>query len=257
MAKNLISKIIKKQSYDLDFSVIAQKIYEGYVKVNGDGKVDKKKTFAPSKVVYGEGHCPRYWYLAFEGGNFFENKNDGIAIAKMNTGTDAHKRIEAALRQTDIIEWAEEWVAFDDPPINGKMDALLKIDDKQVAMELKTATDEAFNYHKQHNHATGYHIEQILIYMKILNLKYGVIVYSNKSSSEIISIPVILEDKHVEFINYLFDWLRTVKKAFDDKQLPERGYRKDSKVCKACPLEKVCDSRDKGVIKIERRKELE
>jgi hypothetical protein len=28
-------------------------------------------------------------------------------------------------------------------------------------------------------------------------------------------------------------------------------------VCKSCPIEKVCDSRDKGVIKIERRKELE
>jgi transketolase len=40
-------------------------------------------------------------------------------------------------------------------------------------------------------------------------------------------------------------------------QLPERGYRKDSKVCGSCPVEKVCDSRDKGVIKIERRKELE
>jgi hypothetical protein len=51
--------------------------------------------------------------------------------------------------------------------------------------------------------------------------------------------------------------MRKVKKAFDDQQLPERGYRKDSKVCKSCPIEKVCDSKDKGVIKIERRKELE
>jgi CRISPR/Cas system-associated exonuclease Cas4 (RecB family) len=256
MAKNLISKLIKKEDTGIDLSIIAEKIYEGYVKVNGDGKVDQKNTFAPSQLVYGQGHCPRYWYLAFEGG-FFENKNDGIAIAKMNTGTDAHTRIEKALKQTDILEWAEQYVTYDDPPIRGKMDALLSINNKQIAMELKTATDEAFNYHKQNNHATGYHIEQLLIYMKILNLAMGVIVYSNKSTSEILSIPIVLEDKHVKFIEYFFDWMRQVKKAFNEKQLPERGYRKDSKVCKACPLEKICDSKDKGVIKIERRKELE
>jgi CRISPR/Cas system-associated exonuclease Cas4 (RecB family) len=137
------------------------------------------------------------------------------------------------------------------------MDALLNINDKKVAMELKTATDEAFNYHKQNNHATGYHIEQLLIYMKILNLALGAIVYSNKSTSEILSIPIVLEEKHVKFVEYFFDWMRQVKKAFDEKQLPERGYRKDSKVCKACPLEKICDSKEKGDIKIERRKELE
>jgi hypothetical protein len=46
-------------------------------------------------------------------------------------------------------------------------------------------------------------------------------------------------------------------KAFQDKQLPERAYRVGSKVCGSCPLEKVCDSRETGVIKIERRKEIE
>jgi hypothetical protein len=48
-----------------------------------------------------------------------------------------------------------------------------------------------------------------------------------------------------------------VRKAFDDKQLPERVSRQGTKMCAACPLEKVCDSRDKGVIKIEKRKDFE
>jgi CRISPR/Cas system-associated exonuclease Cas4 (RecB family) len=92
--------------------------------------------------------------------------------------------------------------------------------------------------------------------MKILNLKYGVIVYENKSTHEILSIPVTVTEERKEFINYLFDWMQRVKKAFDEKQLPERAYRKNSKICQACPLEKVCDERGPGVIKIERRKEL-
>jgi hypothetical protein len=93
--------------------------------------------------------------------------------------------------------------------------------------------------------------------MKILKQQVGAIVYENKNTHEILVIPVVANEDYVKFIDYFFDWMRKVKKAFDDQELPERGYRKDSKVCKSCPIEKVCDSRDKGVIKIERRKELE
>lgn len=257
MSKKLVKKMVKKEPSTIDFSIIGKEIEEGHVKTYGKNGFIKKTTFAPSSLVYGNGMCPRYWYLLFEG-NEAENKTDGQSFANMNAGTDAHTRIiEKVLVNSDIMEWYEKYVTSEDPPIKGKMDALLKINDNQVAMELKTSTDESFNYHKIHNSASRYHLEQVLIYMKILDLKYGAIVYENKNTFEILSIPVVVQKNHVDFINYLFDWMRRVKKAFDDKQLPERGYRKDSKVCKGCPLEKVCDSREKGDIKIERRKELE
>lgn len=256
MAKNILKKIVKKKDVEIDLSIIADKIHEGHIKEYDKSGPGKKYTFAPSKVVYGDGRCPRYWYLAFEGGNLFENKNDGISFANMNSGTDAHKRIEKSLSHTDILEVSESEIKYDDPPIYGKMDALLKINDEYIAMELKTAKDDIFHYHKQNNHATGYHIEQVLIYMKVLGLKYGAVVYENKNTYEICSIPVTVTQEHKDFIEYLFDWMKQVKKAFDEKQLPERGFRKNSKVCQSCPLEKVCDERGDGVIKIERRKEL-
>jgi len=257
MASTLLKKLIKKQEpLEIDFSIIAEEIEKGHLKTLGKSVVTKKNSFAPSKVVYGDGHCPRYWYLAFEGGNLFENKNSGTSLANMDSGSKAHKRIENALKDSTILEWSEGDIKNEDPPIFGKMDALLKISDEYVAMELKTTRDDVFNYHKQNNHATGYHIEQVLIYMKILNLKYGAIVYENKSTHEILTIPITVTEERKEFINYLFDWMKRVKKAFDEKQLPERAYRKNSKICQACPLEKVCDSREQGVIKIERRKEL-
>lgn len=257
MAKGLVKKMVKKEPNTIDFSVIEKEIIDGHVRVYAKNKFDTKKTFAPSSLVYGPGMCARYWYLAFEG-NMFENKTDGTSFANMNSGTDAHTRIiEKVLKDSEIMEWYEEYVLCDDPPIKGKMDALLKIDDNFVAFELKTAKDEGFNYHKATNSASRYHIEQILIYMKILNLQYGAIVYENKNTHEILSIPIVVNQKYVDFINYLFEWMRKVKNAFDEKKLPERGYRKDSKICKGCALEKVCDSREKGDIKIERRKELE
>jgi CRISPR/Cas system-associated exonuclease Cas4 (RecB family) len=257
MAKNLLQKIIKKkEALEIDFSVISQELEKGHLSTLGKSYITQKKTFAPSQIVYGQGHCARYWYLAFEGGNLFENKNDGISLANMDSGTKAHKRIENALVDSSILEWSEQNVTYEDPPIGGKMDALLKIDGEYVAMEFKTTRDDVFNYHKQNNHATGYHIEQVLIYMKILNLKYGAIVYENKNTHEIFTVPITVTEERKEFINYLFDWMQRVKKAFDEKQLPERAYRKNSKVCQSCPLEKVCDEREPGVIKIERRKEL-
>lgn len=257
MAKNLLKKIMKKvEPLELDLSVIIDEIQKGHIKEFTTNKVDQKKSFAPSQIVYGHGHCARYWYLAFEGGNLFENKNDSVSVANMNSGTAAHKRIEKALSDSSIIEEIEMAITSDDPPIYGKMDALLKIDNEHVAMELKTARDDAFNYHKQNNHATGYHIEQVLIYMKILGLKYGAIVYENKNTHEIYVIPITVTQERKDFINYLFDWMQRTKKAFDEKQLPERAYRKNSKICQSCPLEKVCDERETGTIKIERRKEL-
>jgi CRISPR/Cas system-associated exonuclease Cas4 (RecB family) len=134
---------------------------------------------------------------------------------------------------------------------------MVKLEEKLVLLEIKTTKNEAFEYHKAKGTASSYHIEQLLIYMKILKQQIGAIVYENKNTHEILVIPVVATQDHVDFIEYFFDWMRKVKKTFDDKQLPERAYRKDSKVCASCPVEKVCDSREKGVIKIERRKELE
>lgn len=257
MTKGLVKKMVKKKEATIDLSKIADHIHEGHMKMQKSktGFI-KKKSFSPSTLVFGNGHCARYWYLAFEG-NEWEEKNTGINYANMNTGSSSHERIQGALEAQGILEWQEQQIVNEDPPIFGYADAMVRLEDKLVLLEIKTTKNEAFEYHKAKGTASTYHIEQLLIYMKILKQQVGAIVYENKNTHEICVIPVVATEEYVKFIDYFFDWMRKVKKAFDDKQLPERGYRKDSKVCASCPIEKVCDSRDKGVIKIERRKELE
>jgi hypothetical protein len=94
MAKTLLQKIIKKvDTGTVDLKKITDAINNGYLLNTADKPAySKKYSFAPSKLVWNEGTCPRYWYLAFEG-NEFENKNDGPSIANMQSGTDAHTRI--------------------------------------------------------------------------------------------------------------------------------------------------------------------
>ena len=256
MAKSLVNKIVKKKEEGIDLNKIADHIHEGQFKLNTRSGFTKKKTFSPSTIVFGQGHCARYWFLAFEG-NEFEEKNTGINYANMNTGTTSHERIQKALEVQGILEWSEKEIICEDPPIFGYADAMIKLEEKFVLLEIKTTKDEAFEYHKNNKHASKYHLEQLLIYMKILKQKVGAIVYENKNTHEICVIPVVANEKHVEFVEYLFDWMRTTYKAFKDNQLPERAYREGSKVCGSCPVEKVCGSREKGLIKIERRKEIE
>jgi hypothetical protein len=53
-----------------------------------------------------------------------------------------------------------------------------------------------------------------------------------------------------------FQWMRDVRKAWEDKTLPTKNYRSNSKICKSCPIKKACAEADVGVIKIESLKEL-
>jgi len=256
MTKGLVKKMVKKKEKPLDLTKIVDSINEGNFKLNTRSGFIKKYSFSPSTIVFGHGYCPRYWYLAFEGGEW-EDKNNPNSYSSMNAGSDRHERLQSALEASGILEWKEQEIKYEDPPIFGYSDAMVKLDDQLVLLEIKTTKEESFQYHKQNGTASRYHIEQLLIYMKILKQQVGAIVYESKNTHELCVIPVVATQQHVDFIDYLFDWLRKVRKAFDDKQLPERGFRQNSKTCKSCPLESVCDSKEKGVIKIERRKELE
>jgi hypothetical protein len=44
--------------------------------------------------------------------------------------------------------------------------------------------------------------------------------------------------------------MRTVRKSWQDRQLPIKNYRSNSKVCKTCPVKKACDAAGDGVVKI-------
>jgi CRISPR/Cas system-associated exonuclease Cas4 (RecB family) len=259
MAKGLLKKVLhKEEDNSIDLSKIIDIINEGYVK-NELPKFEnpiKKKSFSPSKLVWNEGVCPRFWYLAFEG-NMWENKSDGPSIANMQSGNDGHERINLALKNQGIVKWAEKDIICNDPPIYGRGDGMYVIDGEDILVEIKTTNDRNFEYRKQSKTASNSNRMQLLIYMKILKHKMGVIIYENKNTHELLAIPVIPTKEDVEEVNKMFDWMRRVRKAFDDKQLPERVSRQGTKMCAECPVEKVCDSREKGVIKIEKRKDFE
>jgi CRISPR/Cas system-associated exonuclease Cas4 (RecB family) len=86
--------------------------------------------------------------------------------------------------------------------------------------------------------------------MKILGKKRAVLIYENKNNHELLVIPVEVNDYYRQWVDGAFQWMRDVRKAWEDKTLPTKNYRSNSKICKTCPLSKVCADAGTGSIKI-------
>ena len=239
---------ITKQESFLDTQALIEKIQHGYI-AKRETKFAQKKTFAPSTIAYSHGECPRYWYLAFEGA-MFEDNADPYGGANMTNGTKSHERIQQAMADAGILKDAEFKVTYSDPPIFGFGDVILDWEGKDLLGEIKTMPSEGFEYRKASGKPKLGHLVQLLIYMKILNKTEAVLIYENKNNHDLLVIPVQISDYKIRWVNQTFDWMRSVRKAWEDKQLPEKNYRSNSKICKTCPLSKTCAEAGKGLIKI-------
>lgn len=261
MTKNLIKQMMKKASdtsHILDSSALIEKINNGYI-AKQESEYNKKTTFAPSTIVYGHGECPRYWYFAFEG-NIFEKNNTPYDVANMKAGSQSHDRIQQAMLDAGIAKeyldknnnpTTEFKVVNEDPPIFGWGDAMLNLEDEEIIGEIKTMKSEAFENYKIKGEPADYHVKQLIMYMKILKKAKGVLIYENKNNHDLLVFPIEVTEQYREWIDKTFDWMRTVHKSWKNKELPQKNYRSNSKICKNCPVKSVCFTAEPGVIKIE------
>lgn len=274
MSKSLLKEImlkkasIKAKEVDFDLTGLVDIIKSGYTKPIVP-KQTTKYSFAPSTLAYSHGECPRYWYFAFEGA-MFEDHSDAFGIANRSNGTFSHVRIQQALIDSGITKIfqkenpktkeIEDTTEFDirneNPPIYGHGDGIINWNGKEVVIEIKTAGNDAFEYRKIHRKAKKDHIVQLLIYMKILKHKHGIIIYENKNTHELLPIAIYADDNYRQWIDNAFNWMINVRASWMKNELPIKNYRSNSKICKTCPVKKVCDQKGEGVVKIASLEEL-
>jgi CRISPR/Cas system-associated exonuclease Cas4 (RecB family) len=253
MAKNflqevMIKKVAEKKAF-LNNEALVEKINSGYT-INRIDKFTQKKTFAPSTIAFSHGECPRYWYLAFEGG-IFEDNADAYGGANMTAGTKSHERIQEAMGNVpDFLVDSEFKVTYNDPPIFGFGDVILNWEGEELLGEIKTMPMEGFEYRKKVGKPKTGHLIQLLIYMKILGKGKAVLIYENKNNHDLLILPVEVNDYYRQWVDNAFQWMRDVRKAWVDKTLPTKNYRSNSKICKTCPLTKVCADAGVGSVKI-------
>ena len=248
MLKNSDNGSSSKPSF-IDKDALIEKIRSGYT-VNRVPKFTTKKTFAPSTIAYSHGECPRYWYLAFEGA-VFEDNADAYGAANMTAGTKSHERIQEAMGNVpDFLAEAEFKITYSDPPIFGYGDVMLNWEGSELLGEIKTMPHDAFEYRKISGKPKVGHLVQLLIYMKIKNKNKAVLIYENKNNHDLLIIPVELNEYSFNWVENTFEWMRSVRKAWEDKTLPTKNYRSNSKICKTCPIRAVCDEAGSGVLKL-------
>jgi CRISPR/Cas system-associated exonuclease Cas4 (RecB family) len=253
MTKSLLQQIMVKQEkapvHPIDAAGLTEKIQSGYT-VNRIDKQTQKKTFAPSTIAYGHGECPRYWYLAFDG-QMFEDDATPYSAANMTAGTKSHERIQEAMGNVpDFLVDSEFKITNNDPPIFGYGDVIVNWQGEELLGEIKTMMNEGFEYRKAHNKPKTGHLVQLLIYMKILKKAKAVLIYENKNNHELLILPVEVNDYYRRWVDQTFEWMRSVRKAWVDRTLPEKNYRSNSKICKSCPIKKACADAGKGDFKL-------
>lgn len=252
MTRNLLQQVMLKKVEEkpsfLDPQELIEKIQHGYI-AKREPKFTKKNSFAPSTIAYSHGECPRYWYLAFEGA-VFEDNADAYGGANMTSGTKSHERIQQAMLDAGILKDAEFKITYSDPPIFGFGDVILDWGGRDLLGEIKTMPSEGFEYRKASGKPKTGHLIQLLIYMKILNKNKAVLIYENKNNHDLLVIPVEANDYYRQWVDNAFAWMKTVRKAWEDKTLPTKNYRSNSKICKTCPLQKTCASAGVGSVKI-------
>lgn len=233
---------------------LAKVIDEGYHALEGREPTERQKTsFAPSSIGYGSGTCARRWYFDFEGGPTREDDTDSTSLANMAYGTDAHTRIQAVFDQTGILIKEEVDIIHEDPPIKGYADLLIEWQGEEVVGEIKTTTQESFVSKKSKNQPAAYHLLQVLIYMKVLGLDTGFLLYENKNTQTLMILPVYMTEANQKFVDETFEWMQKVYKNWEEQTLPKRPYSIKSIACKSCPFTKHCwEEQEEGVTEIER-----
>lgn len=252
MSRNIVQSLkYKTQAPGIDAKAIEAVLENAYLSRRRPGGFTKKKTFSPSSIGYNHGTCPRYWYLAFTGGDFVET-TDALGVANMAYGVDAHTRIQSLFKEAGILVDEEVEIKLADPPIRGFLDVLVRWEGEVVVGEIKTTRQESFIFRQTTMKPMATHLIQVLIYMKATNKKNGFVIYENKNDQTFLVIPVEWNGKHEALLEEVFEWLRTVYKTYEAEELPMRPFRKqDGKVCMACPLNKVCwEDNPEGTVKI-------
>jgi CRISPR/Cas system-associated exonuclease Cas4 (RecB family) len=240
--------IFKRTPYNLEN--FAKLIDASYSDANNVDEFKTKTGFSASTLGYLHGLCPRKWVMLFQGAQVVEN-HASQSVDNMRTGTDAHARIQDNFISSGLEIKVEHEFWNEDPPFHGFVDLIVRnFDGFDIVIEIKTTRTEAFASRRAKNKGPDYQELQLLIYLYILNIRHGILLYEDKNDHKKLLIPVEMTDENKARMDKVFEWLRLVYKTYKDGKLPERPFRKNSKACASCPLLGWCGEQPAGDVKI-------
>ena len=127
--------------------------------------------------------CDRYLYLAYNG--FIQERPLDAKLQRIfDNGAYQEDRMADYFANLDILISRELRVKLDYPVISGRVDFVLTHDKyKEIALELKSINTRGFNALKQAPKPE--HEIQLQIYLNLLPLDHGVVLYENKNDQQL------------------------------------------------------------------------
>jgi len=127
--------------------------------------------------------CDRYLYYAFHGGLGNQEINPQTQRI-FDTGSSLETRMDKYLRKAGIFLASEQTVKLESPPISGRYDFLIRYKNTDRAIiELKSINTRGFE--ALIDSPKSDHSVQLQIYLNLLGVKNGIVVYENKNDQEL------------------------------------------------------------------------
>jgi len=130
-----------------------------------------------------------------------------------------------------------EEVRVNDPEYNfrGNVDAIIKIDDEHYVLDYKSMNSFSF---KRFTKPYQKHIVQVNIYLWLLGLNKGFLLYENKDNQEIRMSPV---EKNEKLISQIKTRAKELNALLKSKKLPQRKHdSKSASECRNCLYRGLC-----------------
>ena len=148
--------------------------------LGGPQRKNRAGVFYPSMLG---SYCMKLLYLAYNG-LLPEQVIDDNLQRIFDNGNFLEERMATYFTKMDILLDREVEAKSDNPPISGRADFLLKhADYDKIGLELKSINDKGFEALK--NRPKREHTVQLQIYLHILKLPYGVVLYENKNNQKL------------------------------------------------------------------------
>lgn len=207
-------------------------------------KYVKKTGFSASKIFYdkGNGVCPRYWNILFDGvevEDTWKHKNRRA----VSVGSSSHDFLQTELEKNIEGIEIEKELWNKNPNIHAFVDAY--IPDSNTPIEIKTTSEQNFDYRESSMVGSSSNVMQLLLYMHLLESELGFLIYENRNSLENLIIPVRMDDENKEKITKTFDWMMRVQEVFErgEKIREFEGKRANSVICKTCEVKNFCENK--------------
>jgi len=222
--KNLLKSLSRGESYQIG------PVWDKFLEDKNTGETRAPGRFHPSSIS--RFSCPRELLYKFIGVTI-SNKIPAETLRIFWVGSVIHEALQDNLLKSGALKQAEVKAKDEDYLLSGSADGI-SADGKEL-LEFKTINQENF---RMLNAPKEAHIDQIHLYLYMLQLRLAKIIYFNKNTSEMKEYAVTYS---INILMPLLNLIKQVREAAEQKNLLERvSKNKSDKPCKYCNYRDFC-----------------